>query len=666
MEGSIEGVSAGVPFTGRITISGPVAGEVDIPQAPPPPDGQKIIFVEGFGIGIEEATDLAGNHVVKIVNEKPYLGQDGGGGSVDENWLNLADFGAVEGEDIAPAFEAAIRVGMDRGIHNISVPHGTFPLSRQINFPGNFRAWKIRGAGIADGGVWGERFTRLLYNPNTGCALNLVAVRLAEVSDIVIEGVNTAAQTLVETNRSSVKAWDAKNWVSNPAMLDRDNALAGIGIDYQQTQAPWAAQIIISNVKVTHMAVAFNVSGSRGSQQGDTVIFRRCKVENCAYAYAINQDQCRAVAIYDPWINNCYCAFSNMVFGDGNGSAFNIFGGQITTCFRVFECTNAYAGTMAVVGIFCEACGIIGSINGLGDNANGVAFIECEFGLDDDGYAEEGGNLSYTTPMAVFSAGGNIVFTAGKMRSKKQYVAFGGGYYIFDGFQFTETRPIFPFEYEVEIRGRNKFRTGENNERSFLADMVTTSTQEKYYVRRAITHVRKPSGQRVINATPACEIPAVYGATWAAAPNNEGSRVFSLPISANEAERFVVGDLLLAKCKGNIISNMDTRFGDVRVPCLRVLEVTTSAVKLEKITPEVNVPAGDMLGDVWAERQIWIAGKPISAQTEGKTAEIEGADALRVGDFALGLSGVVRVARINGKSVTFTGEVEAGEIKCFS
>lgn len=600
-------------------------------------------------------------------------GRDATGGGGDSmfsvGWINVADYGAQGGADSTLAFKNAIQAAIDNGYHKIWIPASADPyiIKETIKFPGNFRAWVVKGAGNADGGAI-EKRTKILWQGKQGACFNFVATRLGYIADFEIEGENDRPYDVVEKYRNKVECWNPQYWVEDGFSIDRYTAHSGISFDQDQLTPPWAAQTQIERVKITRCGVGFNISPSQGNMQADTIWLKDTKVENCVYGYAINQDQCRAITLENVWVNNCYTTFTNNKFGRGNGSAFNIFGGQVTTCFKIFECTEAYAGQCSINGLFAEACGILGAWQPLGVNENPVVFTACEFGLDDSGW-DDNSSLHWITPLSTFEGDGlNSTFIGCKFRSKKDILGFIGGTFI--NTQFTELNNLFfSNRFDVSITGKARF----NNSKTKFQDHVELHESQKWYVRPELKTVRTYTNNenvyprnKMYNAE--SYIGTWYNVTYRMLPDNN-PETFTWDLPQNEAEQFQIGDYINGYV-GNThqISGMGLKFGGSYVPAWKVISKNGNSVTFRKTSPEIesnSTGVDNHSGLVFSGNKGWICGATIEVLEDGQEVSVKNGDRLDVGDICVINGQATRVVSV-GTKIKFAHQVTKGIIKSVS
>lgn len=585
----------------------------------------------------------------------------GGGreGMFEKGWINVEDYGAVAGDGISDvdAFKRAINAAKEKGSYAIWIPlhnsEKTYLIDQAVTFDGNFASWRVYGGGISDNARSTDAATVIDCTNKSGPCFNFVAVRLMELKNIVFQGGNKKAYEFTESSRGTIAAWSPESYVTQGYDMSKFNAQTAVAWDYGQSQAPWSAQCLIENVKVEGFVVGFSISPSAGNYQGDTYTFRKCKGWYNTYFASIGQDQCRAIVFEDCSVNGGYCAYVNNRFGRGNGSAFSIRGGQYTTLFRLLECTNAFRGQMDITGVFGEALGILGSINGMGVNVNAAVFQGCEFGFDDN-YYQDGTFGSWLTPFGIFETGSNVVFESCNFHSKKKTVAFGGYYMNFVNSTFTETYPIFPFAQDISISGRALF---DNNIR--LSDHVSLHPSQKLYVRPTVQTVQTYGNSLRQNFNTKQEVPDYVQIVWQPLPNTS-EKQFEWALKPSEAIQYKVGDYLDVTAK-NGPDGMGN-FGSGMVPGLEVMEVRANSIVLRRVSPEMNVNSDYRSGAVYAGMKAFVSGAPITAKSNGVSVNVANSQFLDVGDFVKSFNNIVRVIAKEGDMVTFSGEVSQGEL----
>jgi hypothetical protein len=522
-------------------------------------------------------------------------GGGGGSGIFESGWLNVQDYGANpnDSQDDTEAILRAIAAAKASGGYKIYFPaansENQYIVSRTINFTGNFASWQVKGGGISDNARSQDASTVIRYTGKSGPCFNFVAVRLSKVSDLVFVGGNARPLEIIAKHRNDTISWNPANWVSVGYSIDRYDAHSAIAWDYKQDGPPWSAQVVVENVKVEGFVVGFNISPTQGNMQADTYAFYNCKHFGVTYAYSINQDQARSVSIIQPWVDGSYSAFVNNRFGKGNGSAFNVFGGQVTTTFRVFECTNAYRGNAAITGLFTEACGILGTWSGLGVNNNAIAFTGCEFGMDNNGF-EQDKEDHWVTPMTFFQTGANVTFTGCNFNYRKDLMGIdlGDGFVQFNGCSFGDLRKFFfSNAANVSFTGRSTYRTNPPEESFYPEDIVSISGNQRYYVRPEIKAVHVTQNiapyKQLRNAS--AMVPSYFSVFWRELPNE---KEFTVSLTQSEADNLRVGDHIETTVK-NAVPNMGTSFGGAQVPGLKITAINGTSVTFKKIAPEVQV-----------------------------------------------------------------------------
>ena len=500
----------------------------------------------------------------------------GGGGFFEQGWHNVADYGAIPNDGISDeqAFIAARDAAIADGSLKIFVPQGDFNIT-SIDFRVNFGSWKLKGAGITDNGTINDRGSRLICGNTSGGCLNFVAVRLADISDIELRGGNNFPTTI--TDRTNTALWDSKSW-ANGFDISRYNAHSGLSFDMEQPVAPWGAQVLVNRIKVTGFNVGINISGGRDNMQGDTYMVRDSKLWHNVYAASVGQDQCRAVTFDNVTIEGSYCAYTNVDFGRGNGSGFNVLNSQITTCFKLLNTTTAYRGPLTFTNVFTEAIGMIGTIAGLGVNQNAAIFTGCEFGFDDNGYSTANGQ-HWSVPAVVLNVGSNTIFNGCNFHTKKSELLFGGSWYQFNGSTFTQTRNIFfQYPHDVQINGVAKFR--EDNYR--LEDNPTINHGQDYYIRpqaRMLTIQQGNGGyKRVIYEHGG---PIWQQVAWA---TDNGQKVQII-----DCDGCAVGDYLNA---------LEPTLGEAAIPGFKVVSVANKKATIERM-------AADVQGSIIYNKYLW-------------------------------------------------------------
>lgn len=593
-----------------------------------------------------------------FVEEAPFYKE----GEKRKDVVYVEDYGAIANDNRPDdaAFAAATAAATASGYRIIELGYGTYNLTywNATKDMGNFSRIIIQGQGRGDGGALNEKYTHIKCANKTGPCITANAFRLAEIRDFVVEG-NNYSKAVAMSQKSEVSTWRPENWVEAGNSIDRYEHQSGLALDYGQQQAPWAAQGIFERLKIAGFVVGFSISPSAGNLQGDTYWFRDIKMEGNVYGFSIGQDQCRSITFENVWQNQGYCAYVNNRFGKGNGSAFNVSGGQYTSLFKLFECTNAYRGQMHIDGIFAEAIGILGAINGLGVNTNGVAFTSCEIGLDDDGYHQPRQGV-WVTPFTVLTVGGNAVFTACNIHSKKKTLGFGGGQYIFNGTTFTETLPVFPNDWaSVSINGRPLF----DNQRQ-ITDQTNITPEAKRYVRHGTSRIRlmglatAPYAQTVLAKS---MIPYWGPGIMQKLPDTDAMQ-FEWPINSSETKLFRAGDFLDCQAKAKMIAGMDTDFGQAAIPGLEVMQVKSGSLLLRRVAPEIRVESSFSIGRVYTEPYLWATVSPIEAEADGTTVAVKNGSLLSPGDYVSSGGQLARVVSINGNTVTFNETVKKGRL----
>lgn len=492
-------------------------------------------------------------------------GRDGAGGSTSlAPWHNVVRYGAVpnDGKSDQAAFAAARNAAAADGSYRLEIPAGDFEID-SLELRGNFASWKLRGAGITDNGTAKAVGTRIISRINSGGCLNLVAVRLADISDLELVGGNAFPANLKDRNNTAL--WKPEAW-ANGYSLDRYNAYSGLSFDLNQSQAPWGAQVLITRVKITGFNVGINISGGEGNYQGDTYMIRDSKLWHNVFAASIGQDQCRAVTFDNVTIEGSYCAFTNTRFGRRNGSGFGVSNSQITTCYKLLETTTAYRGALVFTNVFTEALGTMGEVVGLGVNQNAATFTGCEFGFDDDGY-RSGDKAQWVSPAIVLNAGSNVVFTGCNFHTKRGELLFGGSHYRFVGSTFTETRNVwFQNPHEVGITGVAKFRSDNYK----LEDEPVLVAGQSYYIRpqaKSVTILMPDGGYR--RQVHEYRSPVWEQVSWVSGGTTK--------VQVIDCEACTVGDYM------NGVSPLDQS----QLPGYRVVSVGNKKATIECIAPDV-------------------------------------------------------------------------------
>jgi hypothetical protein len=442
-------------------------------------------------------------------------------------------------------------------------------------------------------------------------------------------GDNKKPSEILASGRNSTNTWNPENWNTPGLSMDRYNAHAALAFDWGKDGgdgAPWSATCQVKDLVITNFVVAINISPNNG-YQGDTYGFDGIKIQHCTWGVSIGQDQARAISFSNMWMDGIFCAYTNNQFGKRNGSAFNVIGGtqQYTNTFKLLQMTTAYRGQSLFAGLFTEAMGLLGTIDGLGINQNATVFTGCEFGTDDNGWFTDN-QLQWVTPMQFCNAGTNVNFVGCNFNIRKQMLVFAGGFYQFEGCSFGMTSEVyFNNPLEVSISGRPNFR---QEKRVSLQDVIPLHESEKIYVRPTAKWVHLyNSGDKLpqFEIKPLrCIIPLWWQVAFVRLPNTQ-NKEFELELNAEEARKILPGDYLQTKTKSAFgFAGMDLSFGDMLVPGLRVVSKTGNRLRLQKVSPEVQVNSEIFTGSVYTGFHVFVSGSQQKQHSVGDMIQVDG------------------------------------------
>ncbi len=533
-------------------------------------------------------------------------------------YVSVWHFGVVPGEDCADKLERLIKCS--QRIASVYWPQTEYEkpyvTSRTITYFSPLRVgnWHVFGSKPGDGAQYQEPASRIVFTGKSGPCFNFRGQRLGRLSNLCLVGPNKAPAIMSLPPESRTLApWKLDNWISEGLSNDQYDHLAGLAFDWVGGTADskhWSAQFQVDNVMVSGFVVGVSISPNRG-YQADTIDFNKVKVIHCAYAFSIGQDQVRAVSFTNCWVDSVFCAFVNNRYGRSNGSAFSVFGGQYTGCFKLFEVTTAYRGQMVVSGMFAEGCGMLGSIRGLGVNANSAVFTGCEFGFDNNGYVDpqEGG---WVTPWTWLEAGANLTFVGCNLHARRQVlgVYVGGlGAVTFQGCSLSENYIIAAGGLGFEQRLRFTQTT------SLLGwkpdQEVTLAPGERVTGRATAELVRRwrPQGETVqVTTEPTRFTVRAYRPSWqhlgTLAPADNQERTVTRPVTKQIADLIKIGDL--SQCylgQALEIDGMVLNAGELEVPGLLVMAKTDDSVTLQRLAPEIDLSRHGFYGGAYQIHQ---------------------------------------------------------------
>ena len=585
--------------------------------------------------------------------------------------VSVCHFGAMPGDnrDDADAILKAVRCAQRIGTiyfpaHEYDKP---YLISKTIEFfsPLRISNWHVVGDKTADGVQNEEMTSRIVYTATSGPCFSFRGQRLGYMANLNIEGLNKKPQEMVDKKRNSIDCWNPDNWNSPGIDMSKYNAHSAVAFDWDRNAggngAPWSAQFIMEKCRFSYFAVGINISPNTG-YQADTYKFRDVKLWYCTYGVSIGQDQARSIDFENMWMDGMYAAYVNNRFGRGNGSAFNVTGGQYTTIFRLLETTTAYRGQCHFSGLFLEGCGMLGTAVGLGVNNNALVFTGCEFGLDNDGYSNNDG-MHWVTPLLTFQSGSNVLFNGCNFNVKKEELGFdtGDGFIQFNGCAFgTLKRFFFANQNQVSFTGRSTYREQDVSNSYYPEETVPMRNDERYFVRPAVKQLQLYSNQAAgysFQTLPArCAIPAWYPAGNASLPASN-ARQFNITLPAAEAARVFVGDYLNTVTDNGLkVSNMNLGFGGLMIPGLKVVAKNGQQLTLQRISPEMKVAPDQRTGQVYAWFTTFATGAAMKTLGSGKTVTVSNAR-LRAGDIVRVHEQLTRVLRVEGNQVSFADEV---------
>lgn len=551
------------------------------------------------------------------------------------NQISVSHFGAIPGDKIddTEAINKAIASGFR--IASIYFPgaeyYKTYDISSTITFFHSSRVanWVVTGQKTADGVALEEVCSRIYYTGKSGPCFNFRGQRLARLENLNMVGDNTQAAEMAEHQRNTTKPWNPANWNSDGLSMDRFNVHSAVAFDWGKDGAdgaPWSATCQVRNMVITNFVLAISISPNNG-YQGDTYGFDNIKIKHCTYGVSIGQDQARAVNFSNMWMDGLYCAYTNNEFGRRNGSAFNVVGGtqQYTNIFKLLQTTTAYRGQSLFAGLFLEACGILGTIDGLGINQNATVFTGCEFGTDDNGWFETNG-LQWITPMLFCNAGTNVNFIGCNFNIKKEMLAFAGGFYQFQGCSFGMTTKVyFNNPLEVSITGRPNFRL---EKRVSMQDVLPLHESDKMYVRPTAQMVQLYNAGETLpqfELKPLqCMIPTWWQVAFVKLPDTQ-AKEFEITLQEFEIKRLRVGDYLQAKA-GNAFGSkgVDLSFGDMQLPALKVIAKNGTRLRLQRLGPEVQVSSQLVTGSLFTGFHVFLAKDAAKKMSPGDMVNVGG------------------------------------------
>jgi hypothetical protein len=570
--------------------------------------------------------------------------------------------------DSTTAFQAAATQSQLLG--RIYIPGGTpnnyYKISSTVSFYSPtrvFSAWEVFGDIASDESQSQELTTKIKYTGTSGPCFNFRGQRLSKIHDFTLAGTNTEPNTIAGTTGTST--WLEANWVTSGLSINQYDHHCGIAFDWvggSGTSTPWSAQVDMYNVKISEFVVGISISPNSG-YQADTIDIRKIKIRNCVYGISVAQDQARACNFTNVWMDNMFCAYTNKRFGRQNGSGFNINGGQYTGIFKIFDVITAYRGAMNVSGMFLEECGMLGSIDGLGVNNNAAVFTGCELSFINNGYASASG---YTTPWIFLLAGANVSFVGCNFYSSKGWLGTCTnvvGRISFIGCSFPAINWIYEAGgalRENRVRFENCTTTGalELNDNPFV------NQGEKKYVRSNITSVRvfqdEVGGENTgysNNLLVAGNRPVTSGSLSSPLVADAEQTYQKTGLSTSTTAKYKVGDILTAYIGSTLsVTGMVINLGGLDAPLLRVTDVQSTSVTVEKLAPEVDLSVStSQWGSVYTFGKSWVATRKISgtfANTNQATS-VTNVSLLAVGDWCnIGIGDNVKSARITAISST--------------
>lgn len=642
----------------------------------------KLVFLQGAQITINQGTTFTvegridADDYYKIWNVQGILDLS----PRSMSYASVCHFGAVPDgtTDSTAAFKATVKAAQRLTVVKIpqSAANTPYIISDTIEFhtylyPG-FYGWKVFGEKTDMNGYY-MTGTNIKYTAKSKPCFNFKGQRLSHIYSFSIEGVNQAPEQLVHGNQiHDTKVWDRKNWVSEGVQLEGPDHLSGIAIDWNANNDPnirCSAQMYIFDVQISKVVVGLSISPLNGLQQADTIDTLKLKVEKSVYGISVAQDQIRSCTFTNSWMDANFATHTNMAYGEGRGSCFNIFGGQYTTNFKLFECTAAARGNCSINGMFCEANGIIGSWHGLGCNVNSVVFTGCEFGLDDNAWEKDEWG-SWVTPVTTMEAGTNIVFNGCTFNSRKKMLGFSGNTYTFIGTSFCQTRKVY-FMTPPTVIGTNGPHNCSGDWKDWSDNiMINYSTQRKQVLPTVKTAYLKMSlPQGTVNLKN--YVGDWYGVAYAEMPKTK-EKYFNWTVSEGEAKQFMVGDYINgyadATLSGLSIYGLGLGWGQSQIPAFEVIEKNGTTLKLRRTGPEVvtSYPNESKYGNVWIGMDTFYINDHPQTLAEGTTVEVKNTNLLQVGDVVSINGTLTRILAIVDKMVTFSQHVPVGKLKSIS
>lgn len=266
-----------------------------------------------------------------------------------QEWLDFCMFNNKKGH-------------LPSGLYNIFSPL----YVTRVKQPSGFYTNHIEG----DGGGYTQTISQstIVCNHLDGPGIIIDRGRGVVISHIQITGKNVQNPSLPTDTPADYQSPGVRTSSYSPhCCIAIDGTLGDIppdggypGLTYLGGALPGGSKNIrIENVSIASFLIGIMVSPAQ-SFQAEQLIFSRCTIQNCEFAYSVGQSQARACIFTNGDISRCRVSFTGIDHGSGQGVAPRIENNQFVFIFRVFQFADGF-GNLSMTGCFCERVLMLGS-----------------------------------------------------------------------------------------------------------------------------------------------------------------------------------------------------------------------------------------------------------------------------------------------------------------
>jgi len=307
--------------------------------------------------------------------------------SVSACWFGaVADcrsFAPGKGKDNLPAIQKAIDAATN--VSDLYLPptssdcfyriSGTINLTKKLHF----FSFNFHGGGTTVTRNKDDMATTIFADFSDGSAINIQGSRRLYISNLVLYGRNTRADDVWKNGVTNTPAADTADTYASQGIK---KSYAAITTDVEKDSKTWTADVIMDNILINYFYLGIGVSQA-GNLQGDRIRIINSQINNCVYGVSLGNPQNKACHFENLDMNYIYCAYTTTTFGKGTGCLFQVTGGQICHCYKLFNIRPYYLGQCSIAGLYAEAIGSIGEIGSGTVHSNSVVFTGCCFQIRD-------------------------------------------------------------------------------------------------------------------------------------------------------------------------------------------------------------------------------------------------------------------------------------------